>query len=151
MVAVDHSPTPSIVITAADSNGEGKKALAACETWWPVKSTRSTGTSGEFAQAPSNPAAFGSPRSHRADERVLGRLSHRRGRGQDTPELDLRLLVERDVVDRPAALRGRPQAEVDRKRGERRVVLPAREALLLGGADERAVVDEHRGGVVEEA
>ena len=30
--AVAHSPTPSIVSTAASSNGEGKNALAACDS-----------------------------------------------------------------------------------------------------------------------
>ena len=31
--AVAHSPTPPIVRIAASSNGEGKKALAACDSW----------------------------------------------------------------------------------------------------------------------
>ena len=31
--AVAHSPTPSIVRKAASSNGEGKNALAACDSW----------------------------------------------------------------------------------------------------------------------
>ena len=31
--AVAHSPTPSIVRMAASSNGEGKNALAACDSW----------------------------------------------------------------------------------------------------------------------
>ena len=32
IVAVAHSPTPSIVRMAASSNGEGKNALAACDS-----------------------------------------------------------------------------------------------------------------------
>ena len=105
----------------------------------------------ECAQPRADPTPLRPPRPHRAHEGVLGRLAHRGRGGQDAPELRARLLVEGDVVDRPAALRGRAQAEVDRQRGERRVVLPAREALLLGRADERAVVHEDSGGVVEEA
>ncbi len=30
---VAHSPTPSMVRKAASSNGEGKNALAACDSW----------------------------------------------------------------------------------------------------------------------
>ena len=105
----------------------------------------------QCAQPRADPTPLRPPRPHRADEGVLGGLAHRGRGGQDAPELRARLLVEGDVVDRPAALRGRAQAEVDRQRGERRVVLPAREALLLGRADERAVVHEDGGGVVEEA
>src|SRR5678816_4502993 len=33
---VAHSPTPSIVSTADSSNGEGKKADAACDRWCSV-------------------------------------------------------------------------------------------------------------------
>ena len=36
---VAHSPTPSIVRTAASSNGEGKKALAAWLRWCSAKSS----------------------------------------------------------------------------------------------------------------
>jgi hypothetical protein len=32
-VVVDHSPTPSTVRIAADSKGDGKNALDACERW----------------------------------------------------------------------------------------------------------------------
>ena len=32
-LAVAHSPTPSAVKMAASLNGEGKKALAACDSW----------------------------------------------------------------------------------------------------------------------
>ena len=42
-VAVVHSPTPSTVSTAASSNGEAKKALAAWERWWSTNNTRSAG------------------------------------------------------------------------------------------------------------
>jgi hypothetical protein len=37
MLLVAHSPTPSNVRIAADSNGEGKKALAAWLSWCSVK------------------------------------------------------------------------------------------------------------------
>ena len=37
---VAHSPTPSIVSTAASSNGEGKNALAAWLRWCSVNSSR---------------------------------------------------------------------------------------------------------------
>ena len=37
MLLVAHSPTPSSVITAADSNGDGKNALAAWLSWCSVK------------------------------------------------------------------------------------------------------------------
>ena len=33
IVAVAHSPTPSTVRIAASRNGEGKNALAACDSW----------------------------------------------------------------------------------------------------------------------
>ena len=38
-LAVAHSPTPSIVRMAAFSNGEGKNALAAWDSWCSVKTT----------------------------------------------------------------------------------------------------------------
>ena len=37
MLVVAHSPTPSMVRTAASSNGEGKNALAACDSWCSQK------------------------------------------------------------------------------------------------------------------
>ena len=39
MVVVAHSPTPSTVRMAASSYGEGKNALAACDSWCSVKRT----------------------------------------------------------------------------------------------------------------
>ena len=52
IVAVAHSPTPSTVITAAESNSDGKYALAACERWWSAKTTRSRGTPVNDASRP---------------------------------------------------------------------------------------------------
>ena len=39
-LAVAHSPTPSRVRMAASSKGEGKKALAAWDSWCSVKTMR---------------------------------------------------------------------------------------------------------------
>ena len=39
-LAVAHSPTPSSVRIAASSKGEGKNALAACDSWCSVKTKR---------------------------------------------------------------------------------------------------------------
>ena len=38
--AVAHSPTPSSVKIAASSNGDGKNALAACDSWCSVNTKR---------------------------------------------------------------------------------------------------------------
>src|SRR5439155_26674056 len=50
--AVVYSPTPSTVGRADSSNGEEKKALAACETWWSENRMRSAGTRNDLRIKP---------------------------------------------------------------------------------------------------
>ena len=104
------------------------------------------GDAGERREPPGDPVALGQPGPHRAHERVACGLAHRRGGRQHAVELDLRVLVEGDVVDR-----ARLEAELDRAARERGVVLLACEALLLGGEHERTVLHPHGSGVVEVA
>ena len=100
------------MITAAESNGEGKNALAACERWWSTKTTRSRGTPASSRSRRVIPRRSVSQARIECDEGIARGLAHR-GRGrQHAAELDLRVLVERDVVDRA----GRLEAELDRAR-----------------------------------
>jgi hypothetical protein len=50
MLVVAHSPTPSIVTTAASSNGDGKNALAAWLSWCSGKTNGRFGFSRARAQ-----------------------------------------------------------------------------------------------------
>jgi urease accessory protein UreE len=61
-------------------------------------------------------------------------------------ELEERLVVEDHPVERRSGRLG--QAEADGVRRERGVVLDSGEALLLGGRDDLAVVDQAGGRVV---
>src|SRR5262249_18226364 len=89
-------------------------------------------------------------------ERVLHRLreapprfgeSAKRGR-EDALELEHRLLVEDDRVELLGLEPRLLEAPLDRRERERRVVLAAREALLLNRKGGHAVDDESRRGVV---
>jgi len=73
---------------------------------------------------------------------IASREAHTRIRLEETVELDQRLLVEADDVEilgRDAAF---AEAVGDRPRREARIVLLAREALLLSGSNNPAVLDE---------
>ena len=90
------------------------------------------------------------PHRHRLAER---RKAARRERqvGLDQPiELEERLVVEGDVVDRIERQPGLCQAIVDGMRGKPRVMLLAAESFLLGGSDDVAIDDERGGRVVVE-
>src|SRR5262249_55039837 len=66
---------------------------------------------------------------------------------QEPLELEKRLLVEHDVVDVVERAAAFPQAIRNGMRREARVLLLAREALLLRGRHD-AAIDEQRGGAV---
>ncbi len=65
-------------------------------------------------------------------------------------ELQERLVVEGDEIDVLEGAAGLPQAVAHRLGGEARVVLLAREALLLRGRHDATVLDECCGAVVIE-
>ena len=111
---VAHSPTPSIVSTAASSNGDGKNALAAWLRWCSEKSRRPS-RSRSLAALPQLvgeqvPEEQLLPQPHR-DRHAEGleALGREREVGLEQPlELQERLVVEGDVVDlveRASALR----------------------------------------------
>src|SRR4029450_4287527 len=104
MEPVPHSPQASRVSTAASSKGDGKKALAACDSWWFIKESSAW------------PVPSSAPRIS----------SGMCGVGRDQPlELDERLLVEHDVIDVAALEAARPQAVLDRPDRQAGIALPA--------------------------
>ena len=153
MVAVAHSPTPSIGQDRRPrSNGEGKNALAACDSWCSAKSTR---PSSSRAPSPDRSGRWSSFSLHpeRAGLEERGEAA-RRGAEiglEHALELEQRLVVEADGLE-VVRRRCRPprQAVVDGVGREARVALLAREALLLRRGDDLAVAQQARGAVVVE-
>ena len=90
------------------------------------------------------------PQRHRLAER--GEAARREGEvGLDQPlELEERLLVEDDLVDRRAVAARGLQAIAQRMRRKPGVVLDAGEALLLRRGDDRPVLDDRSRAVVIE-
>ena len=80
-LAVAHSPTPSSVRIAASSKGEGKKALAACDSWCSVK-TIACGTrrSSPLLDLARQVQLLLQPQRHRLEERAEAARARRRGR-----------------------------------------------------------------------
>ncbi len=95
-----------------------------------------------------DPQLVGDPATHRLAEHAGRTRKGRERREQQPLELHERLLVEHhpgDVVNGDA---GASEHEVDGERGEAVVVLDTREALLLAGGDDHAVVDQGGRAVV---
>ena len=104
-----------------------------------------------LADQPFDPELLREPLDHRLAEDPEGSRIGRQRRHQDAVELDERLLVEDDPVEILAPELAGPEAELDRVDRKARVVLDPREAFLLSGSDDDAVLNECGGGVVEEA
>jgi hypothetical protein len=116
---------------AARRVGAVRKAAAACEAWWPVKKMLRRGTPRYEAMM---------PRTHTFSPSELriacGNDRHDRGKArsehsQDALELQHAALVEHDRVEIGGRQAGVLEAPGDGLEGETRVVLVARQPLLL--------------------
>ena len=95
-----HSPTPSSVRMAASSKGEGKKALAACDSWCSVKMHRRR-------YLPSSPLRISrgqvqflrKPERHRSTERAEARRRKGQIGFQQPLELQQRFVVKTHVIE----------------------------------------------------
>ncbi len=148
--AVAHSPTPSMVRTAARSKGDGIEGRCGVRLVMLRKEDLPLVPRQSPADQVFHPELLLQPQRHRLVERRQAPGRELEVGLEEALELQPRLVVEGDRVELGGRDAPLPEAVVDCRAGEAVIVLLAREALLLGRADDGPTVDQARGGVVIE-
>ena len=143
-VSVAHSPTPSAVRIAARRVGAVRKAAAACAFVVPREEDLASWNAEVRRDDAANPDFFAERVLHGVRERSPGARESAQRAGEDPLELQHAALVEDDGVEIGRVEPGVIEAPFDRPDREGGVILSARQALLLYGADGHAI-DEERG------